>query len=209
MEGVRNGVYCVGYFSVVSWHNARHFYSVSRPLQWEFGMWFASWLLQENGVFTFLLLAVFFTNSGQHVWRIETWDIFMYFMCYSTDGSKNWYLCSLCTWPYTYQKVTMYGFKIYACFGNTLGADGKWVRSLQQGCWSLKIHAFKCQFCGHWSLNDLEAALKDIRKKKASIQAAGAAHGVPKSTLFDYANWSSWSRQQVWSRWQLPLMSCL
>ena len=106
-------------------------------------------------------------------------------------------------------KVIMYGFKIYACFGNTLGADGKWVRSLQQGCWSLKIHAFKCQFCGHWSLNDLEAALKDIRKKKASIRAAGAAHGVPKSTLFDFANWSSWSRQQVWSRWQLPLVSCL
>lgn len=160
-------------------------------------------------LFTFFLLAVFFTNSGQHVWRIETWDIFMYFMCYSTDGSQNWYLCSLCTWLCTYQKVIMYGFKIYACFGNTLGADGKWVRSLQQGCWSLKIHAFKCQFCGHWSLNDLEAALKDIRKKKASIRAAGAAHGVPKSTLFDYENWSSWNRQQVWSRWQLPLVSCL
>ena len=35
----------------------------------------------------------------------------------------------------------------------------------------------------HWSLNDLEAALKDVHEKKTSIQAAAAAHGVPKSTL--------------------------
>ena len=39
-----------------------------------------------------------------------------------------------------------------------------------------------------WSLNDLEAALKDIHEKKTSIRAAAAAHGVPKSTLFDYAS---------------------
>ena len=38
-----------------------------------------------------------------------------------------------------------------------------------------------------WSLN-LEAALKDIHEKKTSIQAAAVAHGVPKSTLFDYAS---------------------
>ena len=31
-----------------------------------------------------------------------------------------------------------------------------------------------------WSLNDLEAALKDIREKKTSIRAAAVAHGVPK-----------------------------
>lgn len=39
----------------------------------------------------------------------------------------------------------------------------------------------------HWSLNDLEAALKDIHKKKTSIRAAATAHGIPKTTLFDYA----------------------
>ena len=34
-----------------------------------------------------------------------------------------------------------------------------------------------------WSLNDLEAALKDICEKKTSIRAAAVAHGVPKSTV--------------------------
>ena len=39
-----------------------------------------------------------------------------------------------------------------------------------------------------WSLNDVAAAVKDIREKKMSVRAAAAAHGIPISTLFDYAS---------------------
>ena len=35
------------------------------------------------------------------------------------------------------------------------------------------------QGMSHWSLKDLEVALRDIREKKTSIRAVGAAHGVP------------------------------
>ena len=42
--------------------------------------------------------------------------------------------------------------------------------------------------CTKWSLNDLAAAVEDIREKKLSVRTAAAAHGIPKSTLFDYAS---------------------
>ena len=42
--------------------------------------------------------------------------------------------------------------------------------------------------CTKWSLNNLAAAVEDIREKKLSVRAAAAAHGIPKSTLFNYAS---------------------
>ena len=38
-----------------------------------------------------------------------------------------------------------------------------------------------------WSIQDLQAAVSDVHDKKISIRTAAAAHGIPKSTLYDYA----------------------
>ena len=38
-----------------------------------------------------------------------------------------------------------------------------------------------------WSIQDIQAAVSDVHNKKMSIRTAAAAHGIPKSTLYDYA----------------------
>ena len=38
-----------------------------------------------------------------------------------------------------------------------------------------------------WSIQDLQAAVSDVHDKKMSIRTAAAAHGIPKSMLYDYA----------------------
>ena len=47
---------------------------------------------------------------------------------------------------------------------------------------------FRAWHTTKWSLNDVAAAVKDVREKKLSVRAVAAAHGIPKSTLFDYAS---------------------
>ena len=39
-----------------------------------------------------------------------------------------------------------------------------------------------------WSSKDLEAALRDVQDRKVPVRMAAAAHGVPKSMLYDYAS---------------------
>jgi len=39
-----------------------------------------------------------------------------------------------------------------------------------------------------WSSKDLEAALRDVQDRKVPVRMAAATHGVPKSTLYDYAS---------------------
>jgi len=39
-----------------------------------------------------------------------------------------------------------------------------------------------------WSSKDLEAALRDVQDRKVPVRMVAAAHGIPKSTLYDYAS---------------------